>query len=336
MPVIIASEEIHPFLPSLASGAAIERERAAKQDIRPMEFVILNLMADKVATERQLALWLGNTTLQVRLTFAATDSYVQGIANGRDSKNTPVEHIRKFYKAWSDIRHRKFDGLIVTGVNALQPRVSDEAIWGEVTQILDWSTTNVLSSLFLCWGAQAALKHFHDVESIKGDQKIFGLFDHQGLADKAGLLFGFPDVFPVPVSRWRTPDPVALAAHPEIEHVAISDEGGTNILAETAPYDEGLFYPKRLYVLNHPEYEAGTLKGEYMRDSAANPATPLPRHYFPGDDPAREPLNSWRHTAHLYTNWVKSIYEATPYDLDEVPRPFRASSLSLQAKAIAS
>jgi len=145
MPVIVASEEKHPFLPSLGNPAAISRDRAAHQDIRPMEIAILNLMADKIATERQLALWLGNTMLQANLTFVAPDAYVRGVKAGRETKNTPSEHIRKFYSAWSDIKHKKFDGLVITGVNALQPRVSDEAFWPEVQEILDWSTTNALS-----------------------------------------------------------------------------------------------------------------------------------------------------------------------------------------------
>ena len=324
MPVIVASNEIHPFLPSLGSGAAIERERAAHQDIRPLEIVILNLMADKVSTERQLALWLGNTTLQVRLTFAATDRYVRDIEGGRKSKNTPTEHIRKFYSAWSDLKPRKFDGLIVTGVNALQPRVSDEVFWGDVQEILDWSQTNIFSSLFLCWGAKAALKHFHDIESIKGEQKTFGLFDHRIVSDKSGLLFGFPDIFPAPISRWKNPDAAAIAACPALEILATSDETGPNMLAETASYGASQFYPKRAYVLNHPEYETDTLKREFERDRAINPATPLPLHYFPSNDPTQTPRNSWRHTAHLYTNWVKAIYEATPYKLAAIPVPFVA------------
>jgi homoserine O-succinyltransferase len=322
MPVIVASEEIHPFLPSLGSGSAIERDRAARQDIRPMEVVILNLMADKLATERQLALWLGNTALQVKLTFAATDRYVREIEDGRESKNTPASHIRKFYSGWSDIKSRKFDGLVITGVNALQPRVSDEPIWGEVREILDWSDTNALSSLFLCWGAKAALKHFHNIESIKGARKTFGLFDHRIVDDKTGLLFGFPDRFPAPVSRWKNPDADAIAASPKLEIVATSDETGPNILAETAGFDKNKFYPRRVYVMNHPEYETDTLKREYDRDRALDPATPLPLHYFPSDDPSREPVNGWRHTAHLYSNWIKAIYEATPYNLADIPRPF--------------
>lgn len=324
MPVIVASEEIHPFLPSLGSGAAIERERAAHQDIRPLEIVVLNLMADKMATERQLALWLGNTTLQVHVTFAATDGYVRAIQTGRESKNTCPDHIRKFYNAWSDIRHQKFDGLIVTGVNALQPRVTDEPIWGEVQEILKWSETNIFSSLFLCWGAQAAMKHFHDIENIKGERKIFGLFEHSIVSDKAGLLFGFPDRFPVPVSRWKNPDEAAVRACTALEVVAASEEAGSSIMVEPAPFDKTRFYPKHVYVLNHPEYETDTLLHEYKRDSALSPDAPLPRHYFPDNDPKRAPVNSWRHTAHLYTNWIKAIYEATPYNPSDIPQPCSA------------
>ena len=267
-------------------------------------------------------MWLGHTSLQVRLTFAATDPYVRDIKAGRESRNTPTDHILKFYKGWSEIADKKFDGLIVTGVNALKPRVTEELFWDEVQEILKWSDRQVLSSLFLCWGAKAALKHFYDIESIKGEQKIFGLFEHQLLSDKTGLVFGFPDRFSVPVSRWKNPDPQAIAACPALEIVAASAESGANILVESAPFDQGRLYPRRVYVLNHPEYETDTLKREYMRDSAQHPTTPLPRHYFPENDPARPPINSWRHTAYLYTNWVKAIYDATPYDLTQIPAPF--------------
>ncbi len=323
MPVIVSSKEIHPFLPSLGSPSAIERDRAERQDIRPLEIAIINLMADKLATERQLATWLGNTALQVHLTFATTDGYVSDVQAGRETKNTPSEHIRKFYQGWSDIRHRKFDGLIVTGVNALKPRVKDESIWPEVAAILDWSGTNVLSSLFLCWGAKAALKHFHDIESIKGETKLFGLFEHRIASDKTGILFGFPDVFPVPVSRWKSPLRKDILQHPDIEIVADSEEGGPNILVESAPYDNGKFlFPRRLYILNHPEYDTETLGNEYRRDSSSNAQTPLPKHYFRTSDVAKTPPNTWRHTAHIYTNWVKAMYEATPYDLNRIPEAF--------------
>jgi homoserine O-succinyltransferase/O-acetyltransferase len=323
MPVIINSEEIHPFLPSLGSPLAIEQWRAERQDIRPLDIAIINLMADKRSTERQLALWLGNTMLQVKLTFVATDEYVRGVRDGRDTKNTPADHIRKFYSAWSAIRERKFDGLIVTGVNALKPRVSDETIWPDVQQILDWSDANVFSSLFLCWGAKAALKHFHNIESDKGEHKTFGLFNHRIVSDKTDILFGFPDEFPAPVSRWKNPRSEEIRKTPALEIVAESDESGPNMLVESAPYDDGrLFYARRLYVLNHPEYETDTLKAEYLRDRDGPNPLPPPLHYFPDNDPARPPINTWRHTAHIYTNWVKTIYEATPYNVGNVPKAF--------------
>ena len=319
MPVIVTSNEAHPFLPTLGSGAAIDRARAQHQDIRPLEIAILNLMADKIATERQLAAWLGSTPLQVNLTFVATDSYVRAIREGRETRNTPAEHIVKFYNPLSSLRDEKFDGLIVSGVNALQPRVSDEAFWPEVQEILDWSSSQVFSSLYLCWGAKAALKHFHDIESHKGERKTFGLFEHELLPDRTGVTFGLPDRFSIPVSRWKNPDRAAVAACKALEVLAYSEETGPNIMVESEPFDEGRFFPRRLYVLNHPEYETETLRNEYARDSGINPATPLPLHYFPGNDPTRRPINTWRHTAQLYANWVKLIYEATPYDRSLIP-----------------
>ena len=243
MPVIINSQEIHPFLPSLGSPLAIDRSQAEQQDIRPLEIAIINLMADKISTERQLALWLGNTMLQVNLSFVATDSYVRGVAAGRHTRNTPADHIRKFYSPFSEVSDKKFDGFIVTGVNALKDRVEQETFWPEVADILQWTTTNAFSCLFLCWGAKAALKFFHDIDSHKGKQKLFGLFEHRLLSDKTGLLFGFPDLFPAPVSRWKSPRREDILKVPALEIVADSEEAGPNMLVESEPLDDdsGLF-----------------------------------------------------------------------------------------------
>ena len=322
MPVIIHSHEIHPFLPSLGSPLAIDRSRAEQQDIRPLEIAIINLMADKISTERQLALWLGNTMLQVNLTFVATNSYVRGVAAGRHTRNTPADHIHKFYKAFRDVRDQKFDGFIVTGVNALKDRVEQEIFWPEVSDILQWTTTHAFSCLFLCWGAKAALKFFHDIDSHKGERKLFGLFEHRLISDKTGLLFGFPDIFPAPVSRWKSPKRGDVLKVPALEIVADSEEAGPNMLVESEPLDDnsGLF-PRRVYILNHPEYETDTLSVEYHRDRANDPDHTLPRHYFPGDDPSRAAPNLWRHTAHIYTNWVKAVYELTPYAIEAIPNP---------------
>jgi homoserine O-succinyltransferase/O-acetyltransferase len=320
MPVLINSQEIHPFLPSHGSHLAIDRRLAEQQDIRPLEIAIINLMADKISTERQLALWLGNTMLQVNLTFVATDSYLNGVAVGRHARNTPADHIQKFYSPFSEIRHKKFDGFVVTGVNALKDRVEQEDFWPEVADILQWTTTNALSCLFLCWGAKAALKFFHDIDSIKGEQKLFGLFEHRLVSDRTGLLFGIPDVFPVPVSRWKSPRRKDILGVPALEVVADSDEAGPNMIVESVPLDTaGAAFPRRVYILNHPEYETDTLGVEYHRDAARDPAYPLPKHYFPGDDPTRPAPNLWRHTAYIYTNWVKAVYESTPFEIRDIP-----------------
>ena len=302
MPVIINSLEIHPFLPSLGSPLAIDEIRAKHQDIRPLEIAIINLMADKISTERQLAIWLGNTMLQVHLSFVATDSYVEGVAAGRKTRNTPAEHIRKFYSAFSDVKHRKFDGLVVTGVNALKPRVEQEDFWPEVVDVLKWSTTHALSSLFLCWGAKAALKLFHDVDSHKGEQKLFGLFEHRLVSDRTGLLFGFPDRFPVPVSRWKSPRREDILRAPALEIVADSDEAGPNMLVESEPLNGGgALFPRRAYVLNHPEYETETLGAEYRRDCAVRPVLSPAAALFSGRrpfPPGAQPLAA--HRLHLH------------------------------------
>ncbi len=320
MPVIINSQETHPFLPSADESSAIGRRRAAAQDIRPLEILIVNLMADKVATERQLSGWLGHTPLQVRLTFAATDSYMEKIRSGHQSKNTSSSHIHKFYEAWGDLKDRKFDGLIITGVNALQECVETEKIWPEVKSILEWSKTNVFSSLFLCWGAKAALKHFHDIDSTKGSAKLFGLYEHKLISDKTGVAFGLPDRFLAPVSRWKSPDRASIEANKNLEIVADSDEAGPNVLVEPECYEQDCaYFPRRLYVLNHPEYDTGTLAGEYVRDYVKNPVTAIPKNYYPEDDANQEPYNQWRHTGFIYANWIKNLYAATPFDIEQIP-----------------
>ena len=250
MPVIIKSHEIHPFLPSLGSPLAIEQIRAEHQDIRPLEIAIINLMADKISTERQLALWLGNTMLQVHLSFIATDSYVEGVAAGRKTRNTPAEHIRKFYSAFSDVKRKKFDGLVVTGVNALKDRVEQEDFWPEVVDVLRWSTTNAFSSLFLCWGAKAALKHFHDVDSHKGEQKLFGLFEHR-LESPTGRVScsGSPTCFRFRSRAGRARSARISSRFRRSRSSPISDEAGPNMLVESEPVNGGaaLFPAPRLH-----------------------------------------------------------------------------------------
>ena len=284
MPVIINSAAIHPFLPSLGTPLAIESARAEHQDIRPLEIAIINLMADKQTTERQLALWLGNTILQVKLTFATTDSYFRDVNAGRETKNTPAEHIRKFYSAWSEIKDRKFDGFIVhrrqraEGTGERRGHLARGA-----ADPATGPSTNVLSSLFLCWGAKAALKHFHDVESIQGQAEIV-----RPVRASPGVGQDRPAVrLPRRVLRpGLALEKPAARRHPEargkLEIVADSEESGPNIMVESGPYDRGRFkYPRRVYILNHPEYDTETLGRRIQaRRRGQRLAWPLPLHYL--------------------------------------------------------
>lgn len=323
MPVIVNAAEPHPFLPSLTDLEAIEAERAQHQDIRPLQIAMINLMADKIAQERQLARWLGNSVLQVQLTFAATNEYMDRVNEGYQSRHTPSEHIRKFYKPFRDIKSEKFDGLIITGVNALEPDITKEAIWPHVKEILEWSETNVLSTLFLCWAGQAAMKHFYGIERKRQPRKTYGVFDHELMGDKTGVLHGFPDIIAMPVSRWNEIDIEDVRQNPALEVSAYSPQAGLSIVTEPVAYDNGHHnYPRRIFIFSHPEYDTDTLKTEYLRDAANDPEYPPPYNYFPNGDINHAPYNKWRLTGHIYTNWISTLYKASPYDLAQVPYAF--------------
>ena len=320
MPIIVNATSEHPCLPSLGSLSSITRDRALHQDIRPLEILIVNLMPEKITTERQLAECLGRSPLQINLTFAATDGYVTDARNGKPSTNTPREHIVDFYSSFREICDRKFDGLILTGMNARESTIPEEKIWPDVQKILDWSTQNVTSSLFLCWGAQAALKHFHDIDSIKGDSKLHGVFSHRRGDDPSGLLGDFPDEFLMPVSRWKRPDETKIRANPDLHVVASSDLAGSNIIVENSLQNDGrLIKGRRIYVGSHPEYDNDTLQKEYERDAEKNPQAKVPYNYFPEDNPANRPTNNWRPTGNLYRNWAEQIYQQTPYRRELIP-----------------
>lgn len=323
MPVIINAKEKHPFLPKAGDTTTIDLYRAEHQDIRPMEILMVNLMADKITTERQITALLGDTEIQVNITFAATDEYLDGLRNGRQSLNTPNSHILDFYQPFSQVRARKFDGLVVTGMNALCVDLKDEIIWPHLQNVLEWSKTNVTSTLMLCWAAQGGLEYFYGIGRSRRAQKLLGLYEHETLSDKCGLLHGFPDRYLMPMSNWDHTHPDDILACKDLELMASDDMAGAAIICEPQPYDDGRhYYPKRLFVLNHPEYDTDTIDTEYRRDVGKYPDFPIPSRYYPDDDVTRKPLNTWRHTGKIYANWVRALYNATPYDINEVPKPY--------------
>lgn len=283
----------------------ITEERAARQDIRPLEIAILNLMPLKEVTETQLARMLGLSPLQVNLTLLTTGSH--------ESRNTSKSHLQQFYLTPADVADRKFDGLIVTGAPIETLPFEAVDYWPELAGFFDWSRGNVHSLFSVCWGAQAALKHFHGVEKHLLPQKKFGIYRHQNLAPASALMRGINDTFPIPVSR-----------HTEVLTAEIPADRGLNVLAESP--EAGLCLleepaARRFYMFNHLEYDADTLQREYERDVATGAEIQLPANYFPDDDPARAPVNQWRSHAHmLFNNWLYLVYQSTPYDLADIGR----------------
>ena len=281
----------------------ISETDAIRQDIRPMRIALLNLMPDKIRTETQFARVIGSTPLQVEMTLLNTGSY--------KSRNTPERHLIDFYKTWDQVRHEFFDGLVVTGAPVETMPFEEVDYWPELTQILDWAQTNVFRGFYICWGAQAALYHYHGVPKHRLPRKMFGIYRHRILKSDSSLLLGFNDRFSIPVSR-----------HTETRRTDIPDRPGLNVLAESD--ESGLCLmediPHRAaYMFNHLEYDADTLKSEYERDIEAGELIQVPKHYFPDDDPAQTPTNQWRSYAHLlFWNWIGEMYQQTPFEITQI------------------
>lgn len=282
----------------------IREEEAVRQDIRPLQIALLNLMPEKVKTETQLIRQLGRTPLQIELTLLTTGSY--------EAKNAPRGHMAAFYQTWEDVRDRKFDGLVVTGAPIERLDFEQVKYWQELSEILDWATEHVHSSYFLCWAAQAALFHYFGVPKYDLGKKLSGVFPHRRVAERHPLIAGFDDEFQVPVSRWTEVRHADIDQHDTLEVLAESDESGLCIVQDSSQ--------NRVFVFNHFEYDADTLGEEYSRDinATGGKVTP-PAHYFPNDDPSLKPRNSWRsHAQLLYGNWINELYQTTPFDMDKI------------------
>ena len=286
-------------------------ERAVHQDIRPLRIAVLNLMPTKIVTETQLLRLLGNSPLQVDITFIRMDSH--------ESKNTPAEHLDAFYESLDEVLHERFDGLVITGAPVETLPFEEVDYWPELARLMDWSRTNVWSTLHICWGAQAALYHHYRVPKYSVPAKVFGLFPHRVLDPHEPLMRGFDEVFLAPHSRHTELRREDLEAEPSLKLLSVSDEAGAYIAASR----DG----REIYVTGHPEYDRLTLKAEYDRDVAKGLPIKVPANYFPGDDPRLPPLMTWRSHAHLlYANWLNYyVYQATPFDLEKLPVSARAS-----------
>ena len=297
---------------ALPATAALESEnifvmteyRALHQDIRPLRVLILNLMPTKIATETQIMRKLSNTPLQIEVELLRTRSH--------EAKNVSHEHLETFYRTFDEVRDERFDGLIITGAPVEKLDFADVDYWDELVDIMDWSTTNVHSTLHICWGAQAGLFHHYGIDKHELPAKLSGVYEHVLEKPSSPLVRGLDDRFFAVHSRYTGVDEDAVRSHPELEVVASSEVAGLYLVKSVDS--------RRFFVFGHPEYDADTLRLEYERDVRAGIDPDVPVSYFPDDDPAREPLCMWRAPAQLlYTNWLNYyVYQTTPYDVTRV------------------
>lgn len=283
----------------------MDEYRAAHQDIRPISIGLLNLMPLKEDTELQILRSLSNTPLQVDVTFVRVSSHV--------SKNTSTSHIYKFYESFESIKRQKFDGFIITGAPIELLPFEEVDYWEELKEIMDWTTSNVTSTLHLCWGAQAGMYYHYGIDKIELPQKMFGVFRHRVRNRKIPLVRGFDDVFYAPHSRHTTVPADLLEQDERITILADSEEAGIFLCMAK----DG----RQIFVMGHPEYDRMTLDAEYKRDRAKGMEIQLPANYYPNGDPNEKPLLTWRACANnLYTNWLNYyVYQVTPYDLYGTP-----------------
>lgn len=279
-------------------------ERAETQDIRPLKIAILNLMPKKIQAENQLLRYLSNTPLQVEVKLLQTKSYT--------SHNTPLEHLNKFYSYFDEVVNEKFDGLIITGAPVEQMEFEDVAYWDELKEIMEWSKSNVYSTLHICWGAQAGLYYHYGVPKYPLGNKMFGVFAHRVLKENVELTRGLDDTFFAPHSRHTEIKSKDIEKVKELEILSESDDAGVFIVS-TSDY-------RKVFITGHLEYDRETLKDEYFRDKEKGLEICIPENYFPNDDTTLEPAMSWRGSAHIvFANWLNyCVYQNTPFNINDI------------------
>lgn len=282
----------------------MSEQRAVSQDIRPLKLAILNIMPTKIVTETQLLRLLGNTPLQVDVTFLRTSTHA--------SKNTPLEHLESFYRTFEQIRGQKFDGLIITGAPVERLEFNQVNYWDELKDIMSWSKNNVYSTMHICWGAQAGLYYNYGIEKHVLDKKLSGVFLHQTLGGSQKLIRGYDDYFYAPHSRYTGVKREDVDKHPELTVLAHSEQAGVYLIIGRNG--------REVYIMGHPEYDNDTLALEYRRDLEKGISPEIPENYFPDGNVNERPLNLWRgHANLLFSNWLNyCVYQETPYELNDI------------------
>ncbi len=282
----------------------INETRAITQDIRPLKILLLNLMPTKIATETQFARLLGNSPLQVEMELLQTATH--------STTHTSAEHMLSFYKTFDQVKHQKFDGMVITGAPVEHMDFEEVDYWQELCEIMEWSKTHVTSTLHICWAAQAGMYYHYGINKVPTDKKFFGIFPHTADYKNSMLLRGFDDVFNVPQSRHTTVNREDIEKVDALKIIASSKETGVFMVTT----DKG----KQIFVTGHLEYDATTLRDEYVRDKNKGINIDIPKNYFPNDDDTQMPVVTWRSCANLmFSNWLNYfVYQTTPYDIDAI------------------
>ena len=278
--------------------------RALHQDIRPLKILILNLMPNKIETETQLLRCLSNTPLQIEVTLMQTSTH--------KAKNTSPEHLLAFYTTFDEVKDQQFDGLIITGAPVEQMPFEDVEYWQELSEIMEWSKTNVFSTLHICWGAQAGLYYHYGIEKEILDKKLSGVYRVDIVTEKSRLFHGLDDYLFVPQSRHTAVKRHQVASHPKLRIMSESDEVGLHLVGDK----EG----RQFFIMGHHEYDRNSLKNEYFRDLDRGLNPEVPKNYFENDDPSKEPFARWHaYASTLFTNWLNYfVYQTTPYELKDL------------------
>ncbi len=277
---------------------------ASHQDIRPLKIIILNLMPLKITTETDLVRLLSNSPLQIELEFMKIKSHT--------SKNTPIEHMKMFYKDFEIVKENRYDGMIITGAPLEHMDYEEVSYWNEITEIFEWSKTHVYSTVYICWAAQAGLYYHYNIPKYKLDKKMFGIFKHTALDPKNPIFRGFDDEFFVPHSRHTEVRKEDILKNPALKLLSESPEAGVYMVQAKKG--------REIYIMGHSEYAPNTLRDEYIRDKEKGLDIEIPKNYFENDDPKKKPIVRWRsHANLLFVNWLNYfVYQSTPYDINKI------------------
>ena len=303
MPIIVPKDIPASKILKAENIFVMNTKRAETQDIRPLEIAIFNLMPTKIVTETQLMRLLSNSPLQINVTLLSTESYV--------GKNTPVEHLDRFYKTFSEVKERKFDGMIVTGAPVEDLPFEQVKYWKELEKVFEFARNRVTSTIFICWGAQAALYYYYGIKKYPLDKKLFGIFKHKKVHKYEPLLKGTDDRFFMPHSRHTTISEKEVRACKDLKILAVSKDAGPSIIRSKDN--------KFIFILGHAEYDRDTLEKEYLRDKEKGLPIDPPANYYV-EDGSGEIKMCWSSTANLiYMNWLNHyVYQLTPYSIDDI------------------